>query len=145
MDDKQAKRLRFLLIVTWFLMLTILVLGLLVYASGSRPGPAGAKGLQGLPGKDAVVDYEELDPIIQSKVDSAVEALPKPKDGPPGTNGKDGRTPVEGVDYVDGKDGANGLNGASPQIQCNPDSKSLEWKLDTDDFWTILYVPCEAP
>ena len=139
MNDKQAKKLRFLLTVTWFLMLAILVLGLSVYLSGNKPG---ARGLQGLPGKDAVVDYDKIDSVIQSKVESAVQALPKPQNGHNGTNGY---TPVKGTDYVDGKDGVNGQNGASPQIQCDPVTKSLEWKLDTDDFWTILYVPCEAP
>lgn len=141
MNDRQAKQIKLLLVITWFLMLGIVLLVLFAYVSSDSKGVVGSRGPTG---PAAVVDYQK----IESYVDTKFDQLPVPKDGKDGTNGhdgqngihgKDGYTPVKGVDYFDG---TNGINGADPQMQCNVETKLLEWKLVTEEFWTDLPVRC---
>lgn len=134
MDKKQ----RLFFAVTWFLLLLLILFSLFIYIADDKQGQRGAVGPKG---KDAVVDYQK----IEAYVDQKFELLPVPKDGRDGRDGKDGKdghTPVKGVDYFDGKDGANGINGADPQMYCNYEIGHLEWKLSTEDLWTILPVRC---
>lgn len=91
----------------------------------------------GKDGKDAVVDYAQVDAMIDQKV----ALLPKPKDGKNGADGKDGQpgkdgnTPVKGVDYFDGTPGV-----ATQQVefQANPFTNEVEWRCSGDMLWTTL-------
>jgi len=101
-------------------------------------------------------------------IQSKVNALPK---DPVVYVGKDGYTPVKGIDYRDGSDGEAGINSisfvttetivkevpligfpgkdgidgkdaAEQRIRINDDTKSIESKLTSEKYWTVL-VLCE--
>lgn len=148
MTERQAKQIRKLFVLTWFFMLVIVLLLLFLYVADGRPGPQGPTGAQGSQGPAAVVDYERIDAIVTEKVAAEVEKIPVPKNGKDGytpvkgVDYDDGYTPIKGVDYDDGEHGTNGVNGADPMLQCNETLRMLEWKLSTEDLWTILPVRC---
>lgn len=102
-----------------------------------------------------VATLENNNKNLAVKFELALDKINKLEDG------KDGYTPIKGVDYSDGKDGVNGKDGKNSvsthtsetivrqeqialfkDVRINPETKSLEAKLSTDQFWEIL-IPCE--
>lgn len=78
-----------------------------------KDGEAGKDGVDGQPGKDGRdgkdADMDAVKAIINEAVAAAVSAIPVPKDGRDGVDGKSG---ADGRDGVDGKDGRDGTDGA---------------------------------
>lgn len=113
--------------------------------SGAKgdPGPPGEsiKGDKGEPGQDGKsVTPEDVLPTLKAELDAAIKAIPLPKDGVNGKDGRDGRDGIDGksvtADEVlpalkvelekaisaipipkDGKDGLNGKDGTSVTIE----------------------------
>ena len=78
-------------------------------------GKDGCDGVAGKDGRDGVdgrsVDVEEIRGIVGELLASAVDAIPKAKDGEPGRDGRDGQPGIPGAAGENGADGVNGRDG----------------------------------
>lgn len=85
------------------------------------------------------IDYERINAEIRHQVSEEVSAIPKPKDGDPGTNGSngdDGKTPPCYFEPNQCR-GGRGLDGVSPrQIEFDLNG---HWRLNGDDEWLPLF------
>lgn len=148
MKDPQARLARTVMVITWFFMIVVTILLLLLYLKDEKPvtlSPqimASLRGKDGANGADGVVDWNELEAIIDEKVEEKVASIPRPKDGAAGKDGANGSTPVKGIDYDDGKDGVNGVDGRERIIRFNAETRSFETQLAGDEFWEVILDVC---
>lgn len=144
MDNGNSnKRLNVILAVGFIIILLLVVNILALLLPHKTPEPYAVPGPAG---KDAQVDYSQVDTVVQKRVQEAMSALPMPRDG---TDGRDG------ADGLPGPKGDKGDKGdlvicRQIEIRPNPETKEAEYRYIGDDIWLpvpiggVIENMCEA-
>lgn len=164
MDDKQYKKLRFVVAVTWFLLLAVIILNifLMTYKSGRGqlaypiPGEKGEKGEIGPKGDRGEVGPVAIVPIpatIPPNTSPSISIQPMPNTvispisnfspaaviGPKGDSGAS----IQGTKGEAGEKGDPGPAGREIELQTNNLTGDIEWRYIGDDLWTVLMKNCK--